>query len=573
MAYTVNLTDGTVFAVVQDGTINTSSSVTLVGKNYAGYGEFLDENFIHMLENFSNSTAPGAPLVGQLWYDNTNFVLNVYNGTAWKGLASSTSSSTEPEGNVLGDLWFDTLNQQLKVYNGAAYIVVGPAYSSGQGVSGAVPLSIEDTGGNPHIVTGIYANNNLVSIFNPGSDFTPVAPYSTNFPRIYKGSTVWNIGAQSGNIATPGPFTVTVGSTAVLTVSATGANISGAASVTGNITGNYYYGNGRFLTGVEVTGSSVVSTAGNVTGGNVLTSGIVSAGGNILGNNIIVSGFVSAGGNVTAPFFIGNGAGLTGITSTYGDSNVASFLASGTDNLNIITTATVRGATVSAVGNIFGTTVSAAGNVTGALVNTGGIFNTNATGVGNIGTSATTFNTVFAAAVSATGNIVGTTVRTSGIVNTGANATGNIGSSTGYFNRVFATSTSALYADLAERFEADTAMEPGTVVEIGGEKEITAVQSELSDEVFGVISTRAAYLMNGAAGEDDTHPPVAVAGRVPVRVIGTVRKGQRLVSAGNGLARAATKAEITSFNVIGRALSSKSTADPGLIEAIVTIKN
>lgn len=567
MAYTVNLTDGTVFAVVQDGTINTSSSVTLVGKNYAGYGEFLDENFIHMLENFSNSTAPGAPLVGQLWYDNTNFLLKVYNGTAWKTLASSTSSSTEPEGNVIGDLWFDTLNQQLKVYNGTAFIVVGPAYSSGQGVSGAVPLSIEDTGGTPHVVTGIYSNNNLVSVFNPGSDFIPVAPYSINFPRIYKGSTVWNIGAQSGNIASPGPFTVSVGGNTILTVASTGANITGAVSASGNITGNYYYGNGRFLTGVEVSGGSNVSTTGNITGGNLLTSGMVSASGNIFGNNVIVSGIVSAGGNITAPFFVGNGAGLTGISSTYGDSNVASFLASGTDAQNIITTATVRGATVSAVGNVFATTVSASGNVTGALINTGGIFNTNSTGVGNIGSATTTFNTVFAATINAT------SVRTTGIVNSGANATGNIGSSTGYFNRVFATSTSALYADLAERFEADAAMEPGTVVEIGGEKEITAVQSELSDEVFGVISTRAAYLMNGAAGEDDTHPPVAVAGRVPVRVVGAVRKGQRLVSAGNGLARAATKAEITSFNVIGRALSTKTTADPGLIEAIVTIKN
>ena len=67
MSYTINLTDGTIFAVVQDGTINTNSSVTLVGKNYAGYGEFMDENFIQMLENYSNSVPPTAPLTGQLW--------------------------------------------------------------------------------------------------------------------------------------------------------------------------------------------------------------------------------------------------------------------------------------------------------------------------------------------------------------------------------------------------------------------------------------------------------------------------------------------------------------------------
>jgi len=83
MAYTINLTDGTIFAVIADGTINTDSSMTLVGNNYAGYGEFLDENFIKLLENSSNTTAPGAPLVGQLWWDKTNNLMKVYTGTAF----------------------------------------------------------------------------------------------------------------------------------------------------------------------------------------------------------------------------------------------------------------------------------------------------------------------------------------------------------------------------------------------------------------------------------------------------------------------------------------------------------
>ena len=86
MAYTINLTNGTIFAVIADGTINTSSSMTLIGKNYAGYGDFLDENFIHLLENGANTTAPGAPLTGQLWFDTNSGVnqLKVYNGTVFK---------------------------------------------------------------------------------------------------------------------------------------------------------------------------------------------------------------------------------------------------------------------------------------------------------------------------------------------------------------------------------------------------------------------------------------------------------------------------------------------------------
>jgi hypothetical protein len=149
---------------------------------------------------------------------------------------------------------------------------------------------------------------------------------------------------------------------------------------------------------------------------------------------------------------------------------------------------------------------------------------------------------------------------------------GNIGSSVNYFNRVFATATTALYADVAERFAADDVLEAGTVVELGGEKEITKSMTPLSEEVFGVISTAAAYLMNGGAGEDDTHPPVAMTGRVPVRCVGKVRKGDRLVSAGNGLARSAAPGEATAFNVIGRALEDKLSDTEGMVESIVATK-
>jgi len=130
----------------------------------------------------------------------------------------------------------------------------------------------------------------------------------------------------------------------------------------------------------------------------------------------------------------------------------------------------------------------------------------------------------------------------------------------------------ATYADLAERYEADAEYPVGTVVEIGGEKEITAVKEELSDEVFGVISKTAAYLMNSGAGDDVTHPPVALAGRVKVLVVGQVKKGQRLVSAGGGKARAGLKEELTPFNVIGRALEHKDSDGEGIIEAVVIAK-
>ena len=173
---------------------------------------------------------------------------------------------------------------------------------------------------------------------------------------------------------------------------------------------------------------------------------------------------------------------------------------------------------------------------------------------GQVGNSAVTGGTSF----------YGTTLSTGG--------TSNAGSITGNWSLTAGSRIIATYADLAERFAADDIYDPGTVVSLGGNAEITAVQFELSEDVFGVISNTAAYLMNGMAGSDETHPPVAVSGRVPVKVIGVVKKGDRLVSAGAGIARAATSGEATHFNVIGRSLEDKTDAGTGFVEAFVTIK-
>jgi len=595
MAYTINLTDGTIFATVADGTVNTSSSMTLVGKNYAGYGEFLDENFIHLLENGSNTTAPPSPLTGQLWWDKTNTLLKVYNGTTFKTISAATASATQPASNVTGDLWYDTVNQQVKVYTGTGFIVVGPAFSSSQGTSGAIPETINDSGATPHFVTTLYVNNSRVAIVSKDASFTPAAPINTTFPTIYNGITLWNSGSPvfggsatnsqtldslastdfmraTANTSTTGTVRVLndtglfVGAANVFNVntSATDANIksdisSGNLNIQANVGGTTYLvaralgGNGTFaiansatvgnaltvtgtVSGGELTTGGNVSATGNVTGGNIKTSSVligastVSATGNITGGNVLTGGIVSTTGNISSAanisgtYFLGNGSQLSGLSAAVSVTKIVN----GTSEANI-----------GASGGNLSITVGAVANV--VVVDT---------------------TTVYANVVS---------VRS--IAKTGTNAVGNIGSSSNYFERVFATATTALYADVAERFAADEVMEPGTVVELGGRAEITRAQHDLSNNVFGVISTRPAFTMNGGAGEDDTHPAVAMTGRVPVKVVGAVRKGDRLVSAGNGIARAATSTEITAFNVIGRSLVDKTTTDEGTIEAIVTIKN
>ena len=187
MAYTINLTNGALFATISDGTINTASSMVLVGKNYAGYGEFLDENFIHLLENGSNTTAPGAPLTGQLWWDSTNGLMKVYNGTTFKTISASTASATAPTSNVAGDLWYDTVNGQLKVWSGTAFILVGPASSSGQGTSGAIVATVVDSATlQDRVILELYAANSIVGIVSSAATFTPQAPIA-GFTNINPG--------------------------------------------------------------------------------------------------------------------------------------------------------------------------------------------------------------------------------------------------------------------------------------------------------------------------------------------------------------------------------------------------
>ena len=596
MAYTINLTNGTTFATITDGTVNTAlaPTLTLIGKNYAGYGQFLDDNFIRMLENSANSTAPPAPLTGQLWWDSTTPpgpLLKVYSGTVWKVISGATASASAPSPAVQGDLWYDNVNQQLKVCSVApsTFIVVGPAYSSAQGTSGAVPITISD-GSTGYIVTGLYANNNLVGIISGATDFVPAgnsSSFATAFPTIYKGFTVWNTGNASGNISNPGNITLAVAGSVIETVASTGVFVTGLVTASGNVIGANIFTAGAVSATGNVTGANfignvippaggAVSTTGNITGGNLLTSGIMSATGNATSGNLITAGLATVNGNIQG----GNlrTAGLISATGNITGGNVlfGSGVVSGTGNItggNVL----FGSGLVSGTGNVYSGYIYGNGSqLTGVSAAVSVQKFQNGTSEGNIGSSGGNINfnvggTSNVMVLATTGAVV-TGLSTPSIEHTGSNAVGNIGSSASYFNRLFATATTALYADVAERFAADEELAPGTVVELGGTAEITRSQQDLSENVFGVISTRAAYLMNGGAGEDDTHPPVAMTGRVPVQVIGVVRKGDRLVSAGSGVARAAQPGEATAFNVIGRALIDKLTPGPGTIEAIVTIK-
>lgn len=189
MAYTVTTTSGAKKATIEDGTIDVSStSLALIGKNYAGYGNFLNENFVKLIENFSNSTAPNAAMIGQLWYDSANLILNVYTGNQWKPISSSSTGTSSPANPIIGDLWWDSANAQLKVYSGSSWVTIGPAYTSTSGTSGAVVESILDSDSNPQTVVKFYVENIVVAIVSSES-FVPYTEIP-GFTSITKGITL-----------------------------------------------------------------------------------------------------------------------------------------------------------------------------------------------------------------------------------------------------------------------------------------------------------------------------------------------------------------------------------------------
>lgn len=195
MAYAINNYNGTPVASVVDGTVNNILDIALIGKNYAGYGESLNENFVWLLQNFAGLQPPKKPVAGELWFDakTANLKINVYDGVAWKTLAINNISDSAPTIHTIGDLWYDTVNNQLNVFNGTAYTKIGPESVLGFGQTKMTSVGLIDTANPPatHAVQLAYSNNNVVYIVNSGADFTPAdVSIVSNFPTIYNGITL-----------------------------------------------------------------------------------------------------------------------------------------------------------------------------------------------------------------------------------------------------------------------------------------------------------------------------------------------------------------------------------------------
>ena len=176
MAYTINKTDGTILATVADGQIDElSTDLTLIGKNYSGFGESINENFVKLLENFSSSSQPTSPIRGQIWFDVSELKLKVYSGTGFVPVSSATISSQQPLNLGVGDLWFNDLAKQLYFFDGSNTILLGPDYSVLQGISGLKVVNILDSLNQNRVVVYLYTNGILLGIFSKDA-FTPKLP-------------------------------------------------------------------------------------------------------------------------------------------------------------------------------------------------------------------------------------------------------------------------------------------------------------------------------------------------------------------------------------------------------------
>ena len=498
----------------------------------------------------------------------------------------------------------------LVVGNGAGYLYGDGTYLTNVGGGNVIATKIQEgntsvdiDGANGNVVTAVNGANVLVTAplqttitgnFNPSANATYTLGNSTN-----QWSNLW----ISGNTIFIGGSNISANTTTL--------SFGGQPLVTQNANGN--------ISGGNVT-ATTISSSGNVTGANIRTGGNVSATGTIIGGNVSVTGTTTAAsvvggvitgsstsvtGNITGSFIIGNGSQLTGLPAGYANSDVSAFLAAfGSNTISTtgtVTTGNVQAGNVRTVGLVSATGNITGGNVIAPNVSAGapltqnglvtvynGVTFANITLDGQSGAITTFGNVLSGGLVSATGNVTAGNVLTGGIVSVTGNITGgnlsvgngtitvgnivtlgnvagNIGSSTNYFNTVFAKATSAQYADLAEKYTADAEYTPGTVVAFGGELEVTASTADADRRVAGVVSTNPSYIMNGGL-EGANVVTVALTGRVPTSVTGTVRKGDLMVSNGDGTARA--EADPRVGTVIGKALENFDGAT-GVIEVVV----
>jgi len=591
MAYQVDRFNGQFLVSVDDGTIDTTTDLRLVGKNYAGYGELQNENFVHLLENFANITPPPRALSGQIWYDSNKKRLRYYDGTRFKVAGGAEVGPTGPAGLAEGEFWWNSDTKQLFAWAGTNFELVGPEVSPDLGQSIISSAPVKDIFGNTNIILKVIVDDETVAVISK-TDFTLDNTENAipNFTEIKKGITLVRTNGETGVTSDDFFFWGTAANTNRLGgVPAAEYLRRGSLTFSDDVKfldSGFDLGNDSdFRITIQQSNAILEHRLGNnivfrITDGPLINNvSIVDKTSLFPGaNNIYDLGketfkWRDVYATTVRANLVGN---VVGDTEGEHKGNVVA-----TDNVVLVNAATkeIGGVGVNITGNFIG---SFSGTVTGtsdnALTLTGfapsqsAVAQTvavrNATGdvVANkfVGiadnTERTRINNAAADPVWSGSNpatqyrSAKTTVEAFTIAARDTN--GDI------FARLFqGTATSARYADLAEKYLADADYEPGTVVCIGGEKEVTA--STWGKRANGVVSTNPAYMMNSEL-EGGTY--IALKGRVPVKVVGRIKKGDDLIAANNGCA---TMAVPHASGVFAVALESSDDEGVKTIEALV----
>ena len=377
MPYTVNKKNNSASPssyTVQDGVVNTQTDLSLIGKGYAGYGETIAENFLHLLENFSNTAAPTKPIVGQLWWDSTNSKLKVYNGTAWQTAGGSAPyQSAQPSGITQGDLWIDSDTGQMYFYNGSASVLIGPPGSTGT-TNGFTYDAILDSTDATQNITKLYNDGNLIAIISEDT-FTPKTSIS-GFASIKKGITLTTAIADTKFQGT-----------------ATDADALGGVAAA-----NYLLSNANDTT----TGTlGIVTDSGMTVGADNDFSVTVDASGAIIANTISdtdITFKVNDGGVTTTLMTLDGSEARIGIGTTTPSTKLEV-------NGTITATAITATATGNVTGNLAGNVTSSGANTMGTLAISGTLTSQSIVPVANttynIGSASYSYNTVYAKATSA----------------------------------------------------------------------------------------------------------------------------------------------------------------------------
>ncbi len=547
MAYKINNTFGTLLVTLADGTIDTATTdLTLIGKGYAGFGEKLNENLIKLLENFNNTSAPTNKIQGQLWYDKTNNQLNVYTGSKFKPV-SPTPSSTQPSNAVLGDEWFDTTNKQYYIYDGSAWTLIGPTTVAGSGVTQVIPDTVQDNTGVNRSILKLVTNDTVVGVVS-NLAFTPSSSETAAAALITAGFSTVAQGLQLSSTVSSAKFRGT----------ATDSDALGGVTAANFLRSNANDTSTGTL-GLLVDGTTLTLGAGSDITFTMASDNLTIAQ-TTQDKDIVFT--VNDGGDTVTLMTLDGDTGRLELPSV-GDLRVKGNLTvDGEQVINNTTTLSVEDNIIELNRNV--SSNSGMPNFTGLKVNRGETSSATEQDLYWVWdeTFADDGTTIF-------GNAGGawTAFKSGGGDELSAATLVDIRA-----NIVHATSTSAQYADLAERYASDMLLEPGDVVILGGNEEVTKCIKELDKAVFGVVSDSPAFLMNAQAGNNESHPMIALKGRVFVKITGQGKAGDRIVSAGNGDARVASMAECTHFNVLGRLLNDKYSDNTALTECVIGVK-